>query len=70
MKVAHDKCDIGMIKLIKETPNKDGGVTWELEYTEDFKSLYKKITDKKRATKKGMAAWFLEVVEKYAREKE
>ena len=49
-------------KIIKETPLKDGGVEWEVEYTDEFKDLYKKATGKKRVHEKSLSKWFLEII--------
>ena len=51
-----------IFRITKETPLKDGGVQWEVEYTDEFKELYKKATGKKRAHEKSMGAWLVEVI--------
>ena len=40
--------------IIREVDNGDGTVDIELEITEEFIEYYKKITGKKRTTKKGI----------------
>ncbi len=49
-------------EIIKETPLKDGGVEWEVEYSESFKELYKKATGKKRVHEKSLSKWFVDVI--------
>ena len=46
-------------EIIKETPLEDGGVEWEVEYSESFKELYKKATGKKRVHEKSLSKWFV-----------
>ena len=52
-----------IFRIIKETPLDDGGVQWEVEYSDDFKELYKKSTGKKRVHKKSLSKWFVEIIE-------
>ena len=49
-------------EIIKETPLEDGGVEWEVEYSESFKELYKKATGKKRVHEKSLSKWFVDVI--------
>ena len=49
-------------EITKETPLKDGGVEWEVEYSEDFKELYKKATGKQRVHEKSLSKWFVDVL--------
>ncbi len=51
-------------EIIKETPLKDGGVEWEVEFSEDFKELYKKDTGKKRVHEKSLSKWFVDIITK------
>ena len=51
-------------KIIKETPLAGGGLEWEVEYSEDFKELYKKDTGKKRVHEKSLSKWFIEIIMK------
>ena len=49
-------------EIIKETPLEDGGVQWEVEYSEEFKEAYKKATGKKRVHEKSLSKWFVEMI--------
>lgn len=49
-------------EIIKETPLKDGGVQWEVEYSEEFKEAYKKATGKKRVHEKSLSKWFVDMI--------
>ncbi len=51
-------------EITKETPLKDGGVEWEVEYSEEFKELYKQATGKKRVHEKSLGKWFVEIITK------
>ena len=51
-----------MFEIIKETPLKDGGVEWEVEYSDEFKELYKKSAGKKRVHEKSLSKWFVDVI--------
>lgn len=51
-----------IFRITKETPLENGGVEWEVEYTDEFKELYKRATRKKRAHEKSMAAWMVEMI--------
>ena len=51
-------------KIINETPLKGGGSEWEVEYSDDFKELYKKDTGKKRVHEKSMGKWFVDIIAK------
>ena len=53
-------------EIIKETPLKDGGVEWEVEYSEDFRELYKRATGKKRIHEKSLSKWFVDIITKGA----
>ena len=57
-----------LFRIVSEKSYEDGSVTWEVEYNDDFKNLYKKSTGKKRATEKGMSKWLLEAITKIAKE--
>ncbi len=49
-------------EIIKETPLKDGGVEWEVEYSESLRELYKKDTGKKRVHEKSLSKWFVDAI--------
>lgn len=51
-----------LFEVTKETPLKDGGVEWEVEYSDDFKELYKKATGKKRVHEKSLSKWFVDFI--------
>ena len=59
---------LDLFKITKETPLSDGGVQWEVEYSDKFKELYKTCTGKQRAHKKSMAKWFVEIITKRSKE--
>ena len=56
-----------IFRITKETPLDDGGVQWEVEYSDEFKELYKKSTGKKRVHEKSLSKWFVEIIELRAR---
>ena len=51
-------------EIVKETPLEGGSVQWEVEYSEDFKELYKKATGKKRVHEKSLSKWFVNMIVK------
>jgi len=53
-------------EIIKETPLENGGVEWEVEYSEEFKEAYKKATGKKRVHEKSLSKWFVDVIKQEA----
>lgn len=56
-------------EITKETPLEGGGVQWEVEYSDDFKELYKKATGKQRVHEKSLSKWFVDVITKEAERK-
>ena len=53
-----------MFETLSEKPQKDGSLLLECVFDEEWKEAYKKATGAKRATKKGMEKYVLELLKK------
>lgn len=51
-----------ILHVLKEIDNGDGTVDMELEITDELIEQYKKITGKKRATRKGIQEFLLKII--------
>ena len=51
-----------MFKTLSEKPQKDGSLLLECVFDEEWKEAYKKKTGAKRATKKGIEKYVLEMI--------
>ncbi|MBC8416798.1 hypothetical protein H8E06_00530 [bacterium] len=51
-----------IFKIIKETPLNNGYVEWEVEYSSEFREIYKTVTGKKRVHEKSLAKWFVSII--------
>lgn len=57
------KVHAGSFKVASVTENKNGSLSYEFEYDEDFALYYKMKTGKKRITQKGISKFILEILE-------
>lgn len=55
--------DDPLFHILREIENPDGTVDMEFEITDEFIEHYKKVTGKKRATRKGVQEFLLKVIE-------
>ena len=52
-----------LIHILREVENPNGTVDMEFEITDEFIEHYKKVTGKKKATRKGIQEFLLKVIE-------
>lgn len=64
-----NKIDKEMINVLGVTENEDGTADVMVEYNDDFVEFYKTTKKKKKATKKGLSNFMLELISKHLYEK-